>query len=115
MVNAVLSSKDHSGQVAELQCRIVKQTEMIGLVGSIIEAYDDKDAEAVDDSAYIHAVDEALETRWRLSLSALQIRCSGICGLPTCRASAVATKAICRGRVVETCWHRPRLRLRSAC
>ena len=61
MVNAVLSSKDHSGQVAELQYRIVKQTKMIGLVGNIIKAYDDKDAEAADDSAYIHAVDEALD------------------------------------------------------
>ena len=33
MGNTVLSSKDHSGQVAELQYRIVKQTKMIGLVG----------------------------------------------------------------------------------
>ena len=61
MVNAVLSSKDHSGQVAELQYRIVKQTKMIELVGNIIKAYDDKGTEAAGDGAYICAVDEALD------------------------------------------------------
>lgn len=61
MVNAVLSSKDHSGQVAELQYRIVKQTKMIELVGNIINAYDDKGTEAAGDGAYICAVDEALD------------------------------------------------------
>lgn len=61
MGNAVLSSKDHSGQVAELKYRIVKQAIMIELVGYIIKAYDDKGVEAADDGAYIHAVDEALD------------------------------------------------------
>lgn len=67
MVNAVLSSKDHSGQVAELKRRIIGQAKMIELAENIIGAYDDKGAGATDDGAYIRAVDEALDYLWSIN------------------------------------------------